>query len=331
MSADRRLYPGDGLCISVRQGQSALYLFVLGVAFGLAGCGFDAGRVSIILDNSTSMELTGTPFVAIKDALLEAVHVLPVGKELGLRVFDDETGSRLVAPYSRSLSTLESRLREITVQGGTYIGQSILAAATDLAEVNLGGRHLFLVTDGEGDEGDVEQARIARDQVLAGLPYSCRFIIFSRRGDVRTSTPIGRTAEALGCDLDVAGESVTSDALGSALYRAFGNIFFPIWLIISALLYFAVTVFTGRLLFATQIELGASPRIARVRGLAFVLILLPLVLAVHGFGLFLDGEGQGIVYVAGLALLILLGTAAFGNARKPSRDPISKPDDDPFA
>ena len=231
----------------------------------------EKGRVAVILDKSGSMASTGTEFSAIKHSLFDALLLVPDVYATGLRIFDEvAAGSRLVIPYTHDLTPLRYVLSDIEPGGGTYIGQSLQDAATDLLEKPEGDNRLLFITDGEGADSDIDAARVVRER-LAGLKggFKCNFILFSTRRDVLNETPIGRVSEILGCDLTVPGDYASAVTLTPALLRIFGFDFYGIWLILSALAYLALIILTSYLVFDTQYARGVLPRMARWTSIGF--------------------------------------------------------------
>lgn len=251
----------------------------------IAGCDRKEGRISVILDNSGSMAAAGTSFEDIKQSLIDALILVPGSYEKGLRVFDD-SGSRLVSPYHHSLLPLQSELKFIKPGGGTYIGDSLEDAATDLLEKPDGDNRFILITDGEGDEADIQKAQEVK-QRLASLKggFKCSFILFSKRENVLEETPIGRVSEILGCGLSVPADYASAPTLTTALQRIFGFDFYWLWIIISLLGYIVLVFLTAHLVFGIQRTQGMLPRHSRLSAIAFLLALLPLIIGSHIIGL----------------------------------------------
>ena len=124
----------------------------------LEGCS-SRGRVVVILDNSGSMAKAGMPFEEIKQTLIRALYLLPSSYDIGLRVFDDQVkGSTRIVEYTRNIDVIRGALEKIQPKSGTFIGASLLEATGDLLAAPQGNNRLILITDGEGNDGDIAQA-----------------------------------------------------------------------------------------------------------------------------------------------------------------------------
>ncbi len=300
--------------------------------FLLAGCEVEKnGRIAIILDNSTSMESIGTEYDAVKQAVFDSLLILPGSYESGLRVFNDG-GSRLVSDYSQDLRPLQNALNTIHPSTGTYIGQSLRDAAQDLLQQPEGNHRLLLVTDGEGEQSDIDAAQEVKQQLTAlQKGFKCHFILFSARADVWNETPIGKVAETLGCKVAAHDIGTMSAAtLTPALLRIFGFDFYWLWIILSALVYIVLLVLTAYLVFYTQIARSVRPKVAKTIGTAFIFSLLPAVLGAHFIGLFtqLSGMIWGVTLFS--LALVILAVIGFGRETKHSRRLESSDKDDPF-
>jgi hypothetical protein len=299
-------------------------VFFLAILLLLTGCSKQGGRVSVILDNSGSMSNTGTSFTEVKETVADALMLVPGSYEKGLRVFGD-SGSHLVSEYSHSLSSLQSQLKYIQPGGGTYIGQSLLDATNDLLEDPGGDNRLILITDGEGSSSDVQAAEEVKSR-LANLQgdFECSFILFSRRENVLTETPIGRVSEILGCGLTVPNDYVSAPTLSTALYRIVGFDFYWLWIIISALLYFILLILTARLVFYTRYAQGELPYYARLFAITFLFSSLPLVAGAHVIGLF-SWLSAYVWWLAIIAFIVpFIASTSWGKIKK------EKAYDDPF-
>jgi hypothetical protein len=289
----------------------------------------DDGRVAVILDNSSSMSSAGTAFDDIKSSIFETLLIVPGSYEVGLRVFDGG-GSRLVSPYSQDLNGLRRALSGIRPESGTYIGQSLKDAAEDLLEQPEGTHRLVLVTDGEGDTGDIADAREAKDRLsqLEG-GFKCHFVLFSTKRDVWNETPIGQIADSLGCGVTVPGAVASARTLTPTLLRIFGFDFYWIWIILSALLYLVLLLLTAPLVFDAEYAQGVRPKVAWLAALGFFFGLLPPVIGAHVIGLFSRFTGLiwGLVIFA-MAMLIL---AAIGIGKGASKKGGIYDPNDPFA
>lgn len=324
------IHPTLGCATNSARLRWLLWILVLIGALVLGGCG-GPGRVAVILDNSASMgeiQKTGTSFSEIKQTLLSTLALIPRGNEVGLRVFGLTGGSLKVADYSRDLGPLRRRLATIQPSGGTYIGEGLQDAARDLAGYTAGKTELFLITDGLGTEADVDAARKARNEILAGrTDFECTFILFNADPEVLERSSTRRAADAMGCRFDAPG-ALSASTLMSALTSAFTLSFHWIWLLLSAILYIVLVALTASMVFESHIANGGAPRAAMIWASVFLIAMWAIVVAVHAAGLFVR-IGIGVIAVlAGLAIAATLGSA-FVNSRK-----RKNPDDsleDPFA
>ncbi|WP_176722397.1 vWA domain-containing protein [Candidatus Thiosymbion oneisti] len=294
----------------------------------LGGCG-GPGRVAVILDNSASManvRQTGTDFSEIKQITLSTLAWIPRSNEIGLRVFGLTGGSRKVADYSRDRGPLRRRLATIDPVGGTYIGASLQDAARDLAGYTAGKIKLFLITDGLGNEGDIEAAGKARNEILSGrTDFECTFIVFNADTEGLEHARIRRTADAMGCRFKTPG-ALSASTLMSALTSAFTFSFSWIWLLISAILYIILVALTASMVFESHIATGRSPRTAKTWASVFLISMWAIVIAVHIAGLFGQIGMEAIALLAGLAIAATFASAFMKSRKKPD-DPL----EDPFA
>ncbi len=282
----------------------------------------------MILDNSSSMSSAGTSFDEIKQSLFEALSVLPGSYESGLRVFSSG-GSRLVSPYNSNLAPLQSALSSIAPSEGTYIGQSLLDAAQDLLQAPNGNNRLILVTDGEGDQSDIQAAQEVKNR-LSSLQggFKCHFILFSNRADVWNETPIGQVANTLGCKVVAHDVKKMKFELTPSLLRIFGFDFYWIWIILSALAYIAMVFLTAYLIFDTQIAQGVRAKVAKTVGTGFVFGLLPAVMGAHLIGLF--SGISGIIFGITLLSLGFVAIAMIGIGKGRKRSKFDDDGSDPF-
>lgn len=293
----------------------ALLLLFFATVF-IQGCS-TSGRVSIILDTSSSMaiaESTGVPFSEVKNITISALELIPKSNQIGMRVFSG-SGSRLVAPYSHDLSRLQRELAAIEPSGGTYIGASLLDSARDLAQFTAGPIRLFLFTDGAGSESDIKDALRVRSEILANRSdFDCTFVVFNSQPIQVSDSIIGRAAGAMGCAIDAPG-SLSRSSLHTALMRVFGHSFFLVWLLISAFLFIVLVFLTASLVFASSIASGASPRRARMLAGIYLISMTFIVIAIHS--LVFDALGSSaIAFLAALALLATLGSVFLGAGKK---------------
>ena len=275
----------------------------------------------MILDNSISMQEqhTGTPYQEVKKVVMSSLGVIPNNNEVGLRVFEPG-GSRLVADYSTNRGTLERRLAGVQPEEATFIGQSLIDAANDLARFTAGSIRLFLITDGAGDEVDIALAGKARNDLLAGRSdFECTFIVFNQDADSLADSLISRTADALGCDFKTPG-TLSAQALRSSLTQAFTFSFFPVWLLISGILYFILVALTSSMVFDSHIKTGNSPRAAMTWSGVFLVSMWVLIITAHTLSLF-DEVGFGaMALLGGLAILATVGSAFFSSRKMPGGD-----------
>ncbi len=300
----------------------ALYL----VALLLQGCS-DPGRVAVILDTSISMSSTtsaGATFADIKRITLATLGLIPKSNQIGLRIFSGSASS-LLAPYSHDLTQLQHAFATVEPAGGTYIGPSLLDAATDLASFTSGPVRLYLFTDGLGDESDVSSAFKARSTILANRSdFECAFIVFNAHPLDIANSLIGRAAAAMGCAVDTPGRLTESSLLG-AMTRVFSQAFFPIWLLISAILYVVLVALTSSMVFASTIAAGGAPRRAMLSAGVFLISMLLMVLAAHTLGLFVELGVGALAFLAGLAILATAGSVLSDNRKRKNggrRDPF---------
>lgn len=292
----------------------------------LTACAAKQGRIAVILDNSGSMSVSGTAFSEIKESVFDALRLIPFSYEKGLRVFDTG-GSFLISPYRQDLSELYSRLKPIEPGGNTYIGKSLSDAADDLLEVPDGDNRLIFITDGEGNISDIRTAEAVRERLdrLKG-EFRCSFILFSKRKNVPEETPVGKISEILGCDLTVPDDYASAGTLTPALQRILGFDFYPIGIIISAVLYLILLVFSAHLVFAVQCARGLLPRYARMRAILFLVALVPPIAAAHLAGIFSWMSAWTVWYLILAGAVVFL--AALGSEKKPGK---KRSESDPFA
>jgi hypothetical protein len=277
------------------------------------------------------MAQTGTSFEDIKNTLLDTLSILPSSHEVGLRVFENNK-SRLVADYAKSLDGLRAVLPQIQSKGGTFIGKSLLDAASDLLNKPRGKQQLILITDGEGTASDIKDAEEAKT-LLQPLhaTFACHFILFSARQNVRAETPIGQIADILGCDMVVPGPRPTVSTLAAALQRIVSRAFYPLWLILSLLAYVTLLVLTTYLFFAAQYANNVLPRHARWKAMMFFMMMLPVVVGTHIIGLLgWSSTFEWLLVLLAWVLLILgfLGVRATfmrPHPRDQNNDPFAYP------
>ncbi|MEZ5673002.1 MAG: VWA domain-containing protein [Thiotrichaceae bacterium] len=300
------------------------------ILINLVGCVREEGRIVVILDNSSSMTDAGTPFEDIKHVLLDTLTLVPNSYEIGLRVFStNSAGSLLVAPYRHDLSFLRSVLSNIGPQTGTYIGQSLHDATSDLLEVPNGNHLLIMVTDGEGDSNDVliaQQVKI-RLSTLQGQ-FKCEFILFSTKKDALVETPVGQISTILGCNLKRT-EYISTGELTIALQQILSTNFYWLWIIISALAFLILLILSAQSVFATQIARGTLPRYATSLATLFFLVLLPLVMSAHIIGIFTGLSNFAVLLIAiAIGILVMI---AFGSTKNDTeKNERSENNDDPF-
>lgn len=288
-------------------------LCLVALALASSSCSTDGpGRVAVILDNSSSMEQSGTPFETVKKSVFDSLMLLPGWNEVGLRVFAEEGGSRLIVPYARDLSGLRIALAGLQPSTGTYIGESLVDAARDLSERPEGGHRILLITDGEGTEEDFTAARQAGELLRQSLQnrVECDFVVFSQRKQEIESAYISEIADQLGCSVTVPDEGLTEASLRRTLQSVVGSGFYFIWIFVSAVLYLALLLLTASLVFSTQVARGVLPRLARLTGVSFFVCLLSLAAGAHLAALF-EGRYDGLWWLAavlggGLASILLI-------------------------
>lgn len=291
------------------------------------------GRVAVILDNSGSMSDAGTSFQEIKESVVDSLALIPFSYEKGLRVFDnDKIGSRLVAPYRNDLSELYSVLPSIQPSGGTFIGKSLSDAANDLLEKPDVNSRLIFITDGEGDSSDIETAKEVK-QRLRNLKggFRCNFILFSKKKNPLVETPIGAVSEILGCNMTVQEDDVSIQSLTSAIYRIIGFDFYWLWIIISALVYLALLVWSAQLVFATQYAKGVLPRYAWFSALSFFFSLLISAMGAHIVGFFSKLSGFIWLFVIVALSALVIAAVGIGKGYTKSKQGDKNGGYDPFA
>ncbi len=304
-------------------------IVIVTVTAVLAACAAKQGRVAVILDNSGSMSVSGTAFREIKQSLFDALRLIPFSYEKGLRVFDAR-GSSLISPYRQDLSELYSRLKLLEPGGNTYIGKSLSDAADDLLEVPDSDNRLIFITDGEGNISDIQTAHAVRERLktLRG-DFRCSFVLFSKRENVLEETPIGKISEILGCELTVPDDYASAGTLTPALQRILGFDFYQIGIIISAVLYLILLVFSAHLIFSIQCSRGLLPRYARISAILFLGALVPPVAAAHLIGIF-SWMPTWILRSLILAGVIIF-LALLGSEKKPGKKRNESYKKDPFA
>lgn len=318
---------------TIQNSSRSRILFILSVVlFTLAistGCSKKSGRVAVVLDNSGSMASVGTAFNEIKQTVLNALMVVPSSYGKGLRVFDDSR-SRLVAPYHTNLNKLRSKLRSVEPSGGTYIGESLEDAAKDLLERPSGDNRLIFITDGEGNISDIEKARGVRKSLdklyEKGGRFKCQFILFSSRADPLRDTHIGEISEILGCDFTVADSYASAASLWTSLLRILGFDFYWILIIISALGYLILVLWSSYLVFDTQVAKRILARTARWHAITFLITMLPLVGLVHLLGLFTGlMKYVWVIILINLAVLVIVALGIGEFKKRRIRDDESDP------
>ena len=274
------------------------------------------------------------PFEEIKQTLIRALYLLPSSYDIGLRVFDDQVkGSTRIVEYTRNIDVIRGALEKIQPRSGTFIGASLIEATGDLLATPQGNNRLILITDGEGNDGDIAQALKARHllQPLMGS-FRCYFILFSTRKNVHSETPIGRIADILGCDLTTPQEGHSAPRLARTLQRILSVDISLIWLLLSFIGYMTLVAWTARLIFAIKLEQRMLARRARSIAVAFFLILLLAAVMTHFVGILgyfspymwlLMGGGTML-----LMILWILDSLGVGARHRPRQ--IREYDDDPF-
>ena len=157
-------------------------LVVLGVIF-LAGCersedivkevappaatgtrvaGFDGIGLAIVLDISGSMDekvadgrkIDIAKAAAIKIAGQAEKFAKERGVKVGLTAYVFNTEARKILPVGEpSEERLSAALVGVTPDGGTAIGEAVMAAAREMNQVGFSSMHILLITDGESNAG----------------------------------------------------------------------------------------------------------------------------------------------------------------------------------
>ncbi len=105
------------------------------------------GALVLVIDRSSSM--AGEKLRVAKRAALAAVRGLSKHDDVGVVVFD--TGAEWAVPLQRAENRkqIESRIRQISLGGGTDVHAGMLKAAQVLKNHDGGTRHVILLSDGQ--------------------------------------------------------------------------------------------------------------------------------------------------------------------------------------
>jgi uncharacterized protein YegL len=126
-------------------------------------------HVIFVFDNSGSME--GHKLREAKDALSRSVELLPPSAIVGILIFSS-TYRWIYQSATRNLDTIRQRISQIQVEGGTALGNALLAAADELGRLRREYRgdpstaifQVVAITDGQNTEGRSPRDAVPRFQ-----------------------------------------------------------------------------------------------------------------------------------------------------------------------
>ncbi|MGD9209555.1 MAG: hypothetical protein PVI90_02205, partial [Desulfobacteraceae bacterium] len=235
---------------------------------------------------------------------------------------------RLVAPHQCARKILSFELSNITPQGDTFIGQSLLNAAKDLTAGPSGEKRLIFITDGKGNKQDILLAQPATNLLEQNkTDAKCYFIVFSALKNVHRQTPIGQIADIMKCRVVVPAELPSAYRLKSIFQQIVSLHFYPVRVILSLILYLILIWYSANLFFATLHACGISPKNARLGAVIFPCMLLPLVIGTH-VGFLWNISPIWIWGMSFFFLAVLIGIILVDNPQQ--KHNVSGSDDDPF-